>query len=134
MSCNKCGMCCKAIRMIYSIDYIKSVDTGDIKSDANFIANNWEGISEEEALTINPYLSESLNKSKINNLKFYFYECHQFDKENNLCKVHNISQPRICVKYPFYDRNYISKDEAFYSKDCGYNDVKYFQKDDIIEK
>ena len=136
MSCNKCGMCCKAIRMIYSMDYIKSVDNGDIKSDANFIVNNWEAISEEEALSINPYLIESLNKSKNNNpnLKFYFYKCHQFDHENNLCKVHNISQPRICYGYPFYDRKDISKDEAFYSKDCGYNDVKYFKKDNEIEK
>lgn len=133
--CKKCGMCCQAIALQYSVEYI---ETCKDSPDAKFILENWQPITMEEALSINPHLQLWIDVSVKRNITLYFYKCNQLDLETNLCKIHStkedFSQPRICIDYPFYTRYLLPKSELFYSPECGYNrdDLKY--QEDFLEK
>jgi len=102
MSCNKCGMCCKAIV------YCKpKIDLDPFDLNEFFILRNWKRLSRKEAIKINPRL-------KAIDYKVYFYQCTK--QVNNLCQIHD-GRPDICANYPSYVK--LSR-QMSYSKDCGY--------------
>jgi len=110
--CNKCGSCCKAIVLSYNKEEIRERALKEGKQgDFYFAYKNFVSITEEQALKINPYLSEW---PKDQEKKFYYY-CKQFSEYTNQCSVYEL-RPDLCKNYPD-----LSKKEAFYSKDCGFN-------------
>jgi Fe-S-cluster containining protein len=124
--CNKCGMCCKAISLEHSLDYLKTYTRGS-SHDVDFIVDNWTQITSEEALKINPYLSMWSMRAEAQNRKIYFYTCKQFDYTTNSCKCHitngddGVRQSRICYGYPLYNKEKTHPSQLFYTPTCGYN-------------
>lgn len=108
--------------MTYNMDQVKEVIYTN--NDAKFIVENWEQITEEQALSINSHLQTWINYYKEKHIAHYFYKCNQFDTEQNLCKVHstlNGVQTRVCYGYPDYGRFWQSENHKFYSPNCGFN-------------
>jgi len=109
-----CGKCCEAIGLRYSPEDLRKYKTN---RDAIWILKNWNQITQEDALKINPHLNKWVEKI---NTKLFFYNCINYDKEKRICKIHK-NKPNICADYPFYGRGKIAYDELFYSPSCGYD-------------
>lgn len=121
--CKRCGQCCRAICVGYSMECFRKHS----ELSAKFIVKHWKEISQEEALKINPHLQKWIEKRPDDN--FYYYTCDHFDNLTNQCNIHDQS-PRICNAYPLYGREKVNIDEIFYTPDCGYNrdELKELQK------
>lgn len=115
MSCNQCGMCCKAIILNVSMDDVKRMAETP-KSDAMFISKNWKEITKEEALLINPHLQNWIDRPNI--APPYFYMCELLGSDNK-CTVHDGGQPGTCTGFPWYGHGPI-ENFLLYSKDCGF--------------
>ena len=114
--CQRCGKCCQAIVLHYSLEEVKRVT--DTNVDKQFILDNWEEITKEEAFTLNPYLATK----RISDSNFY--RCKQYNVDTKLCKAHEIKS-NICENYPFYGKNTLPLNFAFYAEDCAYNKEEF---------
>jgi Fe-S-cluster containining protein len=94
------------------IEYIKA-GKHDYKCgcDMCFASRNFIPISEEYALSINPYL-----KTWEDQKSRFYYMCKMHDDITNRCIVHSI-RPGLCSRFPFYEKGYFI---GLYSSDCGY--------------
>lgn len=137
--CNKCGMCCRAIILIIppertaeylqgmirnNPEYVQRIANGDVDFKAEkcddgmneiswiFVGLNWVNITQEEAITINPFLE------KWGDIKGHFYKCKQFDESLNSCRIHD-NKPNVCAEYPWYKKS-PTESTNFYSEQCGY--------------
>jgi Fe-S-cluster containining protein len=121
--CKKCGSCCQAIWLRYSIKDIREIlKKYPSNLDAIFILKNWERISYKDALKIN----SRIKIFKKNYKKSYFYICNKYDKINKKCTIHD-NKPRICKDYPFYGKNKIPLGLVFYNDKCGFNNNKLIE-------
>lgn len=133
--CNMCGMCCRAIVLNMTYQEIENyykdyrdqnkefsdeeIEKWAFEQDAAFVHLFWKHITKEEAFKINPHLklwfggkiNQDINKSS-------FWTCTKFDSKTNKCTVQD-KKPSVCSEYPYYGRA-ISKNEPFYSLNCGY--------------
>ena len=120
-----CGMCCRAIVLPDVVDQMINHVAGvencraetqrlHEKCDSCFIFHNWQQISKEEALAINPHLEVWTDRLKGRT----FWTCTKFDAENNRCMIHD-QRPGVCSNYPWYGRK-PNREEPLYNPECGY--------------
>ncbi|MHB1418704.1 MAG: YkgJ family cysteine cluster protein [Bacillota bacterium] len=135
--CKKCGLCCKAIaissgqseeELINSIISSASLEAG---GDAVFIIENWEQITQAEALEINPNLKQRIDWCKSDNIVEVYFKCHRLDPKTNLCIVHD-KRPQVCSGYPWYGR--MPHKMYFYSPNCGYAFEGYSEEQEQIQE
>lgn len=116
MSCNKCGMCCKALLLSISQKDLRLAAMNTVESEfkdqAILLLDILEPITREKAIEINHRLDKI--KAQGN-----FFKCTKLDSETNLCTIHD-NRPKVCSRYPFYGRERLPLDEFFYSESCGY--------------
>ena len=138
MECEKCGKCCEAIYLSENIEEVRRISlsetfSGNDKSTAKFILENWIPLTFEEARKINPYLVKEGDFSKN------WYKCNQFNKESRLCNVHH-ERPNVCSGYPFYSsgrfqvenvkgERRLHADFRFYSEKCGFKKLQISEKE-----
>ena len=117
-SCYKCGRCCQVIRLDSNI-FDPKYKGEKVNADYLFMKENWNLISYEKAIKINPYLIKWFEKAE-DPFRGFFYTCKQYNPITKKCLVHN-NKPLVCSKYPYYDRNELPDDELPYSEECGYH-------------
>lgn len=120
-ACNGCGMCCRAIPMSKSLSEIKEIASNGLNSDAKFIVDNWEEITYDDAVKINPSIARkpaSINRKRNRN----YFSCTQI-KDDNTCGIYE-SRPNICKSYPYRSGRYgtggIDIDTLISPDTCGY--------------
>jgi len=92
----------------------------DTSSDPLFVYLNWEQITTEEAIAINPYLAtwfEAYKERATSSEHLHFFRCLQLTADNK-CSIHK-DRPNVCINFPWYGRT-PDDNMLFYSKDCGY--------------
>lgn len=117
--CKQCGLCCKTIPMPCDQDFYKEAAEDNPKGVEAFIYKNWEPITSEEALAINPYLREVEKKTFPRS--WHYYSCRLL--EDNKCLVH-CDKPYMCREYPWYDMPPQAEINFYrlYVKDCGFQE------------
>ena len=129
MSCNQCGMCCKALVVSISPFEAKRYVRNnwpfhDFKNkyqthteDIIFIAEDLKPLSFDEAIKINP---EIKNWDISDSDKAYFYSCPHL-ADDNKCSIHDkLEKGHMCDGYPWYGK--MPHETDWYSPNCGYKE------------
>ena len=120
MSCNKCGMCCRAIQVMWTKKRIRELKPVGWE----FVVKHWHRIPEELAMQVAPWLVPNSPIDTGNFGRLYFYVCDQFDGHRCLA---NGRKPPVCADFPFYDGNLKSNHRggnATIPPECGYEPEK----------
>jgi Fe-S-cluster containining protein len=131
--CNRCGMCCRAIALLFSKKDIKERWLKD-SGNREFVLKHWKRISKEQAVKNNPNVASIQKEYVRGNQKTYWYECKLLS--GNDCSIHE-DRPAICEGYPWYGTGPKRK-EFLYGANCGFkldqllgeevNDVQFKKK------
>ena len=101
--CLKCGDCCEAIPMLFSLDDLRGQYS---QEDLNFLQRNWHPI-ELPVKSANRFAGKIFESAR-------WFACDMFDGKRRLCKCHE-TRPQICRNYPAYSRK-----EDLISDRCGF--------------
>jgi len=112
--CVKCGQCCNAIVLTYGIDNIKAkLKKEGPNKDLQFMVDNFEKITREEAIKRNPYLKKIKGQLQ-------FFKCKKWDPKTKLCSDYK-NRGATCINYPFgYYKDKMNLGMFFYSEECGH--------------
>lgn len=118
--CLQCGMCCKVIVMPYALEYDKNYYTGSDNED--FIQENWFELTLEEAVSLNPSISDIEGT-------YYYYQCKKLDNTGK-CLIYDTPEfPRtLCGSFP------MSKESVLHLPQCGYKATLNRSMSDVIKE
>ena len=111
----------------YSKDYcseqiVKYREDASMRKHYQFVLDNLEELTPEQAFAINPYLEAEGKRRGYTEKELseaHFYRCKLIG-DDNLCTIHD-TRPEMCSGFPWYGRLGGSK-TALFSDKCGYMD------------
>lgn len=144
--CKRCGKCCQAIVSIHSTQeqlndsniarMVEDYKSGKLseqdvaKIDSLFAVLNFEEITKEDAIKVNPHLAEVAEE-------LHFYRCKRFDAATNLCTTHDDRRPKFCHYAPLYNftlKEYVDMPYMdWYMPTCNYARVWEERKAKVLD-
>ncbi|MGE5528083.1 MAG: YkgJ family cysteine cluster protein [Patescibacteria group bacterium] len=109
--CWRCGMCCKSIIIGRSV--MDGAEKDKPGSDRYFILNNWQPLTYEQAVEINPFHKRLEGRDDLS-----FWRCTKLDPSSNLCTIYH-RRPHVCRKYPWYKYSVLYLDQLI-TPECGF--------------
>lgn len=99
--CSRCGDCCRAVGLIWSQEFVR--DHPDLFGERfrRWVVEELRPISAPRVFQLLPAMAELDVEDPAGLRGRHFFECTNFDAENNLCLAHD-TRPDTCAGFPWY--------------------------------